>query len=35
MSNEARVALGALDEDAWYARIEADFGMNARPHAQG
>jgi NAD(P)-dependent dehydrogenase (short-subunit alcohol dehydrogenase family) len=31
MSDEAWVALGALDDDAWYARIEADFGMNARP----
>jgi len=34
MSDEAWVALGALDDDAWYARIEADFGMDARPHAQ-
>lgn len=34
MSDEAWVALGALDDDAWYARIEADFGMNARPQAQ-
>lgn len=33
MSDEAWVALGALDDDAWYARIEADFGMDARPHA--
>lgn len=34
MSDEAWVALGALADDAWYARIEADFGMNARPQAQ-
>ncbi|MGI8842966.1 MAG: SDR family oxidoreductase [Gemmatimonadaceae bacterium] len=34
MSDEAWVALGALDDAAWYDRIEADFGMNARPHAQ-
>ena len=34
MSDEAWVALGALDDDAWYACIEADFGMDARPHAQ-
>ncbi len=33
ISDEAWVALGALDDDAWYARIEADFGMNARPQA--
>ncbi|MEO8478992.1 MAG: SDR family oxidoreductase [Gemmatimonadota bacterium] len=31
MSDEAWVALGALDDAAWYDRIEADFGMNARP----
>ena len=34
MSDEAWVALGALDDDAWYARIEADFGMDARPQVQ-
>ncbi|MBA2291633.1 MAG: SDR family oxidoreductase [Gemmatimonadales bacterium] len=34
MSDETWVALGALDDAAWYDRIEADFGMNARPHAQ-
>lgn len=34
MSDEAWIALGALDDDAWYARIEADFGMDARPQAQ-
>lgn len=34
MSDEAWVALGALDDDTWYARIEADFGMNVRPQAQ-
>ena len=34
MSDEAWVALGALDDDAWYARIQADFGMDARPQVQ-
>ncbi|MBA2354108.1 MAG: SDR family oxidoreductase [Acidobacteria bacterium] len=34
MSDEAWVALGALDDDAWYARIQADFGMDVRPQAQ-
>ena len=34
MSDEAWIALGALDDDAWYARIEADFGMDARPQAK-
>jgi hypothetical protein len=33
MSDEEWVAMGALDDEAWYARIEADFGMNARPRA--
>jgi NAD(P)-dependent dehydrogenase (short-subunit alcohol dehydrogenase family) len=31
MSDEAWVELGALDDAAWYDRIEADFGMDARP----
>jgi len=31
MTDEAWVALGALDDEAWCARIEADFGMNVRP----
>lgn len=31
MTDEAWVELGALDDAAWYDRIEADFGMNARP----
>ncbi|MEP7176969.1 MAG: SDR family oxidoreductase [Gemmatimonadales bacterium] len=34
MSDEAWVALGAVDDDAWYDRIEADFGVDARSHAQ-
>lgn len=34
MSDEVWVALGALDDAAWYDRIEADFGMNARPQVQ-
>jgi len=33
MSDEAWVAWGALDDDAWYAAVEADFGMDARPRA--
>lgn len=31
MSDEAWVDFGALDDEAWHARIEADFGMNLRP----
>lgn len=31
MSDEAWVDLGALDDDAWYDRIKADFGMDVRP----
>ena len=31
MSDEAWLSLGALNDDAWYARIKADFGMDARP----
>jgi NAD(P)-dependent dehydrogenase (short-subunit alcohol dehydrogenase family) len=31
MSDEAWVDFGALDDDAWYARVKADFGMDARP----
>jgi NAD(P)-dependent dehydrogenase (short-subunit alcohol dehydrogenase family) len=33
MSDEAWVDLGGLDDDAWYARIESDFGMDPRPLA--
>jgi hypothetical protein len=33
MSDEAWVELGGLDDAAWYDRIEADFGMDARPRA--
>ena len=33
MSDEEWVGLGALDDDAWYARIKADFGIDARPRA--
>jgi len=33
MSDEEWVGLGALDDDAWYARIKADFGLDARPRA--
>jgi NAD(P)-dependent dehydrogenase (short-subunit alcohol dehydrogenase family) len=31
MSDEAWVDFGALDDEAWCARIESDFGMNVRP----
>jgi hypothetical protein len=31
MSDEAWVDFGALDDDAWYERLEADFEMDARP----
>ncbi|MEB3335658.1 MAG: SDR family oxidoreductase [Cyanobacteriota bacterium] len=34
MSDEAWVALAALEEEAWYARIETDFGIDVRPPAQ-
>ncbi len=30
MSDEEWVSWGALDDDAWYARVQADFGMDAR-----
>lgn len=30
MSDEAWVDWGALDDDAWYDRVQADFGMDAR-----
>ena len=32
MTDEEWTDWGALDNDAWYARIERDFGLNARPH---
>ena len=31
MTDEAWIDLGALSDDAWYDRIQADFGMDARP----
>ncbi|MBC7564346.1 MAG: SDR family oxidoreductase [Gemmatimonadaceae bacterium] len=31
LSDEAWVEWGALDDDAWYARVQADPGMDARP----
>ena len=31
MSDEAWVDFGALDDNAWYDRVEADFGVDARP----
>lgn len=33
MNDEAWVDLGALDDNAWYDRIKADFGMDVRPKA--
>jgi NAD(P)-dependent dehydrogenase (short-subunit alcohol dehydrogenase family) len=30
LTDEEWVAWGALDDDAWYARVQADFGLNAR-----
>jgi len=34
MSDEDWIALSSLEDDAWYTRIEADFSMELRPHAQ-
>jgi NAD(P)-dependent dehydrogenase (short-subunit alcohol dehydrogenase family) len=31
MSDEQWADFGALGDEAWYARVEADFGVNARP----
>jgi len=31
MSDEQWVEWGALDDDAWYARVLQDFGMDVRP----
>ena len=31
MSDEEWVSVGALGDDEWYERIQADFGMDARP----
>jgi NAD(P)-dependent dehydrogenase (short-subunit alcohol dehydrogenase family) len=31
MSDEEWVDWGALEDDAWYERVKADFGMDARP----
>ncbi|CAN5823348.1 oxidoreductase [soil metagenome] len=31
MSDEEWVGWGALDDDAWYDRLKADFGLDARP----
>ena len=33
MNDEAWVDFGALDDDAWYDRVKADFGVDARPRA--
>jgi NAD(P)-dependent dehydrogenase (short-subunit alcohol dehydrogenase family) len=31
MNDEAWVDVGALDDEAWYDRVKADFGVDARP----
>lgn len=31
MTDEEWVSWGALDDDAWYQRVQADFGLDARP----
>ena len=31
MTDEEIVDIGALDDDAWYARMQKDFGLDARP----
>lgn len=33
MSDEEWVAWGALDDEAWYSRVQADFGLDARPES--
>jgi hypothetical protein len=34
MDDEAWINLAALDDNAWYERIKADFGMEVRPVAE-
>jgi NAD(P)-dependent dehydrogenase (short-subunit alcohol dehydrogenase family) len=34
MTDEEWVAWGALDDDAWYERVQKDFGFDARPKKQ-
>jgi hypothetical protein len=31
LNDEQWVAWNALDDEAWYAAVERDFGINARP----
>ena len=31
MSDESWIDWGALADDEWYARVEAEFGLKARP----
>jgi hypothetical protein len=31
MSDEESVEWGALDDDDWFRRVQADFGLDARP----
>ncbi|MEP7367522.1 MAG: SDR family oxidoreductase [Acidobacteriota bacterium] len=33
MNDEEWVNWGALEDDAWYARVQSDFGLDARPKA--
>ncbi len=33
MTDEEWVTVGALDDEAWYARVQAAFGVDARPVA--
>ncbi|MEO7136881.1 MAG: SDR family oxidoreductase [Gemmatimonadales bacterium] len=35
LSDEEWVDWGALDDDAWYDRVKADFGLDARPGLRG
>lgn len=35
MTDEQWVDWGALDDDAWYSRVQKDFGIDARPKASG
>jgi hypothetical protein len=34
MTDEQWVEWGALDDDAWYERVRADFGLDARPKTE-
>ena len=34
MTDEEWVNWGALDDEAWYERVQGDFGLDARPHEE-